>query len=290
MKAPAFSYVKPATLAQCLALLAEHGETAQIVAGGQSLMPMLNLRMAAPSMLIDINGLTDLTGISSTGASVRIGALERHNRIGGSEIVKRDLPLLAAAVPHIAHVAIRSRGTIGGSLALADPAAEWPACCLALGAEIELASLNGSRRVAAADFFQGLYTTARASDELVTAVHLPVAPADAWHVFDELARRRGDFAIAGLALMGRRTNASLADVRIAFFGVADRPVLATRAMEVLEGHAPEPGVIAAAVKALRTELDPPDDPAYPAGYRRQIAGVLLERALKSLSSDSQHAA
>ena len=285
MKAPDFQYVKPKTVDECLALLAEHGDAAHVLAGGQSLMPLLNLRLAAPAVLIDINGLGDLGGIRESGDMITIGALTRHEQIAASPIVQRRLPLLAEAAPHIAHVAIRTRGTIGGSVAPADPAAEWPACCLALGAQIELASVRGRRRIVAADYFQGLYTTARESDELVAAIHFPVPAAGQVHRFREMARRHGDFAIAGLALVAARRGAALHDVRLALFGVADRPLLAPKAMAVIEGRALDAKIIANARDALRAELDPPEDPAHPADYKRRVAGVLLERALADLKAE-----
>lgn len=289
MKAPGFNYAKPASIAACLDLLAEHRDDAQVLAGGQSLMPLLNLRLAAPAMLVDITGLDDLRGIAEGDGHLRIGALERHADIAASPIVRGAVPLLTDAAAHIAHVAIREQGTIGGSLALADPAAEWPACCLALDADIELTSTRGARRVAAREFFKGIYETDRQPDELVTAVRLPTsAPAgdgEAVHVFDEVARRKGDFAIAGLALVGRRRGTALTNVRLALLGVGDRPVLATGAMAEIEGRALETQTIAAAVAALRAELDPPEDPAYPSDYRRRVAGVLLERALGAFAKE-----
>lgn len=293
MKAPGFSYAKPASLAACLDLLAEHRDDAQVLAGGQSLMPLLNLRLAAPAMLIDITGLDDLRGITEGDGHVRIGALERHADIGASPVVRRSLPLLTDAAAHIAHVAIREQGTIGGSLALADPAAEWPACCLALDAAIELASTRGARRVAAAEFFKGIYETDRQPDELVTAVLLPTgAGADdgeAVHLFDEIARRKGDFAIAGLALVARRRGTVLDNVRLALLGVGDRPVLAAGAMAAIEGRPLDAQTIAAAVAALHAELQPPEDPAYPSDYRRRVAGVLLDRALGTLAKETSDA-
>lgn len=285
MKAPDFRYLKPKTLSECLSLLAEHGDLAQVLAGGQSLMPLLNLRLAAPAVLIDINGLSELSGIRETDGNITIGALERHEQIAQSPIVRQHLPLLADAAPHIAHVAIRARGTIGGSVALADPAAEWPACCLALGAEIELASTRGHRRVAAAEYFQGLYTTARQAYELVTAIHFPLAAPDAIHAFREISRRRGDFAIAGLALAARRTGETLHNVRLAFFGVSDRPILASNAMAALEGRPLGTDAIETACKALGAELSPPEDPAYPAAYKRQVAATLLARILDDLQAE-----
>ncbi len=285
MKAPDFQYLKPKNIDECLSLLAEHGDTAQVLAGGQSLMPLLNLRLAAPAVLIDINGLDALRGIRERDETITIGALERHEQIAASQIVQHRLPLLADAAPHIAHVAIRARGTIGGSVALADPAAEWPACCLALDAHIELASIRGRRLVPAVDYFQGLYTTAREPDELVTAIEIAVPAPDHVHAFRELSRRRGDFAIAGLALVADRNGAALHKIRLALFGVADRPLLALNAMMILEGRTLDADIIKHACDALTGELAPPDDPAYPADYRRRVAGVMLGRALADLQAD-----
>lgn len=289
MKAPNFRYLKPETLDECLSLLAEHADTAQVLAGGQSLMPLLNLRLAAPAVLIDINGLEAIRGIRETDDVISIGATERHEHIATSPIVRRRLPLLAEAASHIAHVAIRTRGTIGGSVALADPAAEWPACCLALRARIELTSKAGRREVAAIDYFQGLFTTARGADELVTAIHFPAPATGQIHGFREISRRAGDFAIVGLALVTRRERAELHDVHIALLGVADRPILATGTMATLEGRSPDAHTIAAARDALAGELAPPDDPAYPADYKRRVAGVLLGRVLTELRTDVLHA-
>ena len=292
MKAPAFSYIKPLTLEACTKALASYGEDAQIIAGGQSLMPLLNLRLAAPAVLIDINDIAELRGITQDGGYLKIGALERHADIAGSVVVRQTLPLLFEAAPHIAHVAIRERGTVGGSVALADPAAEWPACCLALNAEIELTNGRGVRHVAAEDFFRGIYETARQPDELLTAIRFPIVAdmSDTTHLFDEVARRHGDFAIAGLALACRRHGAILKDVRLALFGVSDRPILAKAAMAVIEGQELKRETVEAAATALSTELEPPEDLAYPSDYRRRIACTILRRTLEKLLPEQAHAA
>ena len=289
MKAPAFQYLKPTSLEQCLAALAQYGDDAQVLAGGQSLMPLLNLRLAAAGVLVDIGGLDELRGIREEDGAIVIGAMETHSAIMHSAIIKQHVPLLAQAGPHIAHVAIRERGTIGGSLALADPAAEWPACCLALDAGIELASSSGVRQVAANDFFHGVYTTDRRPDELVTAVRFPVPGAGRLHQFDEVSRRRGDFAIAGVALACRRRGSQLEHVRIAMFGVDDRPILTHGAMAALDGFELDANRIAAAADKLSAELDPPEDPAYPADYRRDVAVALLKRSLGSVQERQRHA-
>ena len=289
MKAPAFKYLKPATLEECLEDLAAHGDDAQVLAGGQSLMPMLNFRLAAPEVLIDIGGLSELRSIQRDAEHLVVGATQTHADIAASGTIRQQLPLLAQAAPHIAHLAIRSRGTIGGSVALADPAAEWPACCLALNAEIELASERGTRHVPADDFFLGLYSTDRQPDELITAIRFPLAGEAQTYIFDEACRRRGDFAIAGLALTCRSNEPGVTDVRIVFFGVGDRPVVAHQAMAALEGARIGTDVIESAVEALSAALEPPDDPAYPADYRRHVACSLLERALNRLAAEPGHA-
>ncbi len=194
MKAPRFSYVRAESVEHALGLLEEHGEEARILAGGQSLMPTLNMRLSQPKLLIDINRLAALEGISLRGDNVRIGALARHVAVANSPIVAEHLPLIAEAMPHVAHVAVRNRGTFGGSIALADPAAELPACALALGATFVVAGAGGRRSIAAADYFRGLYETARKPNELLVEALVPVQRPGFVSVFMELARRHGDFA------------------------------------------------------------------------------------------------
>ena len=272
MKAPDFAYARPTTLDEALALLAEHGEDARLLAGGQSLVTSLNMRLAAPSLLIDLNRIPDLAGIAESDGLVRIGAMARHREVGESPLVRERLPLLAAAMPHIAHPAIRNRGTIGGSVALGDPATEWPACCLALDATMVVRAQGGERRVPAAEFFQGLYTTAVGPDEILVAIEIPVPSSGALWGFDELARRSGDYALAGLAATARREAGGLADVRLAFFGVADRPVLASASAAALQA-----GDIKAAQAVLGDEINPPDDIAVKGATRLHLARVLLGR-------------
>ncbi|KMO41371.1 molybdopterin dehydrogenase [Methylobacterium tarhaniae] len=283
MKAPDFAYARPASLDEALALLAAHGEDAVPLAGGQSLVTTLNLRLSAPSVLVDLNAIPGLSGITEAEGVVRVGAMARHREVGTSEIVRARLPLLAAAMPHIAHPAIRNRGTIGGSVALADPATEWPACCLALDATIVVRGPQAERRIAARDFFQGLYATALRPGEIVVAVEFPLPASDAVWGFDELARRRGDYALAGLAATARRTGAGLADMRLAFFGLADRPVLAVAAAAALEA-----GDLTGAQAALADELDPPVDPGTRPETRLHLARVILGRvAGRMLAGEAQ---
>src|SRR5262245_11157723 len=197
VKAPNFSYVRAASVAQVLELLARNGEDAQILAGGQSLLPALNTRLTQPKLLIDINGLDALKGITMRNGQVRVGALARHVEVANSPLIAQHLPLIAEAMPHVGHLAVRNRGTFGGSIALADPAAELPACALALDARFILASTEGRREIAAADFFKGSHATARRANELLLEALIPV-PHNSVPVFLELARRHGDFALAGL--------------------------------------------------------------------------------------------
>jgi len=229
MKPVPFEYHRPATLAETFDLLDRYGDDGRLLAGGQSLVPALNLRLAAPRAVIDINRIPDLDGIRLTGDGLVIGALARQDALERSPLVREHAPLIAAALPHVGHSAIRARGTIGGSLALADPAAELPACAVALGATIRAGRRGGSRDIEAAEFFRGVYTTALAPGEIVTEILVPRAAAGWRWGFDELARRHGDFALAGLAAGAAVTAGAIAQPRLVFFGVGTRPVRARRA-------------------------------------------------------------
>ena len=233
MKAPRFAYARPASVAEALAVLDKHKDEARVLAGGQSLVPMLNFRLAAPRVLVDINRIASLSGIKVAKTHVRIGALTRHAELERSADIAKHLPLVAAAVRHVAHPAIRNRGTFGGSCALADPAAELPACALALGATFVLAGKKGERRVAAGDFFKGLYATALKPGELLVAAEFPLARPGCKSAFGELARRHGDYAMVGIAAHGKGS-----DVRVVFFGVGDRPQLVeANHLDALEARA-----------------------------------------------------
>ena len=282
MKAADFEYVRVTSLAQAFEQLAQRGESAQILAGGQSLMPMLNLRLATPSCLIDIGGLPGLRDIRHDGAMLHVGALVTHRQLQESALVSRLVPLLAQAVPHVAHLAIRNAGTLGGSLALADPAAEYPAVALALGATFVVQGAQGVRRIGADDFFQGLYQTARLPHEILVGVEFPViAPGGRAH-FSELARRRGDFAMVGLAAQFEINEGVIARLRLAYLAVADRPVLAAGAMAALQGRAPDAQAVRAARVALAGDLDPPGDLQCDPATKRHLAGVLLTRAIEQM--------
>lgn len=280
MKAPDFDYVRPGSIDEVLSLLGAHRETAQVLAGGQSLVPMLNLRMANPDRVIDIGGLSELRGIRVGAGGVWIGALTTHRELLESPVVSRELPLLAQAVPHVAHLAIRNAGTLGGSLSLADPAAEYPAVALALGALMHLRSTRGVRTVAAADFFQGVYQTARAPDELLVGVEFPSRRPGQVDHFDELARRRGDYAMVGLAATATLRDGVIQTPMLAWFAVSDRAMSTPATAALLAGRRPDADTIAAARRRLAEELDPPSDLHADAATKRHLAGVLLGRALQ----------
>jgi carbon-monoxide dehydrogenase medium subunit len=289
MKSPAFDYIRATSPQHALALLAEHGDDAHLLAGGQTLLATLNLRLSQPALLVDIGALTQLAGITVSGSTLRIGALTRHVEVEESPLVARHAPLLAQAAPHIAHRAIRNRGTFGGAVAYADPAAEWPACVLALNATLVLLGAAGERRVAAADFFRGVYTTARRSDELLVACEIPVIGAGERHHFSELARRQGDYAIAGLAACARVQGgaaARLGDLRLVFLSLGDRPLRARAAEAVLQAGALTPERIAEADAALRAELDPFADITHSAAAKKQLAATLMRRALSALCKEA----
>jgi len=283
LKAPPFAYVRARNLAEVFDLLEKHGDRAKVLAGGQSLIAALNMRLSAPELLIDITRLTELAGIAMRDGTVNIGALTTHAEIERSAEIRRHVPLLAQAAPHIAHAAIRNVGTIGGSLALADPAAEWPACCVALDAKFVLTGKAGTRRVAAREFFKGLYATALRPNEVLTQVEIPVPAADTCSAFVELAQRRGDYAIVGLAALAKNARGTLSNLRLAFFGVGPVPALARGAMAAMEGKRASADVIAAAVKALARDLDPSPDLYSSAATKLQIARALTGRALTALA-------
>jgi aerobic carbon-monoxide dehydrogenase medium subunit len=266
LKAPSFAYARPGTLAGAFELLERHGEGARILAGGQSLIPSLNMRLSSPELLVDIAGIPGLAKIEASSKGLRIGALVTHAQIEKSPDVRKHAPLLAQAAPHIAHPAIRNRGTLGGSLALADPAAEYPACALALNATLILLSQKGERQVNAAEFFKGLFETDLRSGEILTAVEFP--PADK-AVFVELARRHGDYAIIGLA--GIRVASQK---RIVFLGAGATPVFAVNASKAKS--------LAEAKAALGDDLDPPADLYHTCDTKLHLARVLLERAWNTL--------
>src|SRR4051794_5058220 len=281
MKAAAFAYARATSVSNALELLAAHGDRAKVLSGGQSLMPAMNLRLISPELIVDIGELTELRGIAVTGNFLRMGALTRHVELARSPEIAAHAPLLAEAIAHVAHPAIRNRGTLGGSLAHADPASELPACMLALNATIVVRGQTGERKIAAQEFFTGIYETALSPEELLVALELPAKPKNSAHFFDEFARRHGDYAILGLAAQAIVERDALADLRLAFFAVGDRPVFA-KAASKLVGLALTPAVVADACGALSEELDPADDQQASASMRRHLAKVLLVRCVAAL--------
>jgi len=279
VKAPKFSYVRAESVEETLRLLDEHGDEARILAGGQSLMPTLNMRLSQPRLLIDINRLELLKGISVAGDRVRIGAMTRHVEVAGSEIVARHLPLIAEAMPYVAHVAVRNRGTFGGSIALADPAAEMPACVVALGATLIVQSVNGKREIAAGDYFKGLYETARRPNEILVEALVPMQRPNAVSAFMELARRHGDFAIAGIASQLTFDREVVTEARLVYFGSEDKPTLAAGAIAALVGKRLDTGSRDAAADALTHDLAPMSNAQGSAKLRLELQRVLTRRAL-----------
>jgi aerobic carbon-monoxide dehydrogenase medium subunit len=283
MKPAPFDYHRPGSLAEAFDLLARYGDDGRVLAGGQSLVPALNMRLATPRAVIDINRLPGLDAIRVAPEGLVIGALARHEALERSPLVREHAPLLALAMPHVGHAAIRTRGTLGGSLALADPAAELPACVVALEATIRAEGRRGRREIAAADFFRGIYTTALEPGELVTEVVVPRV-ATGWRSgFQEVARRHGDFALAGLAARARVEGEAIGEARLVFFGVGLAPVRARAAEVALTGRRADAGALEAARRALAAELDPPDDVHGSSALRRHLAGVLLARVVTSIT-------
>jgi len=281
MKAAAFAYARATSVSNALELLGAHGDRAKVLSGGQSLMPAMNLRLISPELIVDIGEIAELRGIRVTGDMVRIGALMRHIDLLRSAEIAAHAPLLTDAIAHIAHPAIRNRGTIGGSLAHADPASELPACMVALNAIIIIRGQAGERRIAASDFFTGIYETALSAQELLVAVELPAARKNSVHFFHEFARRHGDYAIAGLAAQAIVEGDVIANLRLAFFAVGDRPILA-KAAEKLVKTAITAAILSEASTALGDELDPHDDQQASASMRRHLAKVLLARCVSAL--------
>ena len=282
MKAPAFDYIRVASLAEALGALARHGEGAKLIAGGQSLVPALNLRLLAPEILIDLNGVPELTGVSVESGTLRLGALTRHLEIERSPVIREHAPLLADAARHVAHPAIRTRGTIGGNLAHADPASEFPACCVALRAEMVVAGRSGGRRIPAEEFFLGLYETALQPDEVLVAVEIPRAPAGTRHVFLELARRVGDYALIGIACTGTAVDGALHDFRPVLFAAGPHPILARDAAAKLVGEPLTPKLLDAAVEAISADIRPEGDLQIGAATRLHLARTLFRRAIAAL--------
>ena len=281
MKASAFSYARATSVANALELLVAHGDKAKVLSGGQSLMPAMNLRLISPELIVDIGEITELRGIAVRGGVLSIGALTRHVDLLRSPEIAAHAPLLTEAVAHVAHPAIRNRGTLGGSLAHADPASELPASMVALNATIVVRGQTGERRIAAEDFFTGIYETALSAQELLIAIEVPAAQKKSAHFFHEFARRHGDYAIAGLAAQAIVQGGLFTDLRTAFFAVGDRPILAKAATKLVNIGI-TPAVLAEASATLGEELDPQEDQQASAAMRRHLAKILLARCASAL--------
>jgi carbon-monoxide dehydrogenase medium subunit len=279
VKASAFEYVQVSSVDEAVAQLAELGDEAKVLAGGQSLVPLLNLRLANPAYLVDINPIGELDFIAN-GSGVRVGAVARHRDVERSELVARVNPLLVAALKRVGHAAIRNRGTIGGSVAHADPAAELPTILVALDGEIEARSSRGTRTVAAADFFESFLTTTLQPDELLTEVRFPSLPAGTGWSIQEFSRRSGDFGVVTVAVtLAAGSNGRIAEARVAFGGVAGTAVRALSAEAALAGQTPSTELWKGVAQVAAAGLDPPGDLHGTPEYRRHLAAVLTERAL-----------
>lgn len=281
MKPAAFRYLRPRTIAEALDALAEGGGDARPLAGGQSLVPAMNFRLSTPSVLVDLNRIEELAFVRIEDGELRIGAMTRQRAAETSPEVAGAAPLLVEALGWVGHPQIRNRGTVGGSLAHADPAAELPAVLLALGGRCRLVGADGERWVAADDFYTGLFGTACGEEELLVETALPVAGEAEGGAFEEAARRHGDFALAGVAAwMQLDEDGRCAQARLGLVGLGPRPVLAEEAADLLVGEAPTADALAEAARVLSEEVDPPDDVHATPAYRRRLAGVLGRRALE----------
>lgn len=279
MKSRPFKYVSPSSLVEACAILAEHGDDAKVLAGGQSLVPAMNMRFASPEILVDISRIADMKGISLEGAMLRIGAMSRHVDVLNSDLASRHAPLIHSAMPHIAHAAIRNRGTFGGSLANADPASELPACVMALDARLNIQGSIGNRVVAVGDFFEGTYATCLDADEILVSVDVPISTPETRVFFEEISRRRGDYAMAGLAAHAILSGGIISDVRLVFFGVSDIPVLAASLSNLFNGKnisAIDADVIC---DALGVDIQPMEDLTTSTEAKLHLMKVLTRRAI-----------
>jgi aerobic carbon-monoxide dehydrogenase medium subunit len=288
MKAPAFLYRRPPDLDEALALLADGAGGAQVLAGGQSLMPTLNMRLSKPDMLVDINRIDVLRGIADRGETIRIGALVRHAEVLESPLVARRLPLMAMVIPHVAHMAVRNRGTTCGSIALADPSAEMPAVAVALNADIVLRKRGATRTISARDFFQGLYQTDRGDDEMISEIVFPATTPDQIFGFAELSRRQGDFATVGVAIAARNGLGAIRDLNVVIFGSEATPLLSTHAA----GISIEPGLrndaLTDIAHGITEEMDPISNHQGRSDTKRKQAAVLLRRTLHDMRERAAH--
>jgi len=290
MKPAPFKYIAAESLAHALALKAEHGDEARFLAGGQSLVPTMNFRLAQPAVLIDINPLEMLSSLSRVnGHALRIGALTRYRILERDASIAQTLPLIAEALPHIAHPQIRNRGTIGGNLSHADPASELPAIVVALQGRLRAQSVRGERWIAASDFFVGPLTTALAEREMLTEIELPIQPARSGSCFMEVARRKGDFALLGIASVVTVDEAGVCTrVRAALCGGGETPIDVSEAAAVLIGRKDTDAAIIDAAAAVRQAIDPSGNMHADSEYQRHLAGVLVKRALTTALERARH--
>ncbi len=279
MKNPPFTYHRPESLADALSLLAKYGDDAKVLAGGQSLLPVMALRLGHPDHVIDIGRIAEFSNLVAGPGGTTIGALVRHAEAERSADIAAYAPLVAAAAPYIGHRAIRTRGTLVGSVAHADPAAEMPAVCLALGATMVAASVDSTRVIAAADFFEGYLTTALEPNEILTEIRLPAWPAGVGGTVVEISRRHADYALLGLACTAEVSGGSISSAALSFFGVGSTPVRITDAEAALVGQAPGEAAFAAAAEIVSDQLEPLSDIHGTSNYRKHIAGVLTRRGL-----------
>ncbi|WP_103380625.1 FAD binding domain-containing protein [Pseudonocardia dioxanivorans] len=290
MKPPVFDYVSPATLEEAIqALSAPDDGDVKVLAGGQSLVPLLNLRLSQPGLIVDINGLDELTGITEEAGYLTVGALVRQREAELSDVVRTACPLLHEAIPLIGHTAIRNRGTVGGSIAHADPAAELPTVAACLDAELVARGPGGERTIPAADFFTGFFTTALAEDEILTAVRVRSAGPATGAAYEEVARRHGDFAMAGVAAQVRLDGDTVAEARIAISGVDLAPVRATKAEAALAGRTVDDSILDEAADAAVADLSPSSDLHGSAAYRKHVAGVLIRKAVAAAAARAREA-
>ncbi len=287
MKLPQLEYEAPATMAEAVDLLGEYQDEASVLAGGQSLIPLLALRLARPAVLIDINGLDELSGVSVTDGQVTVGALTREYEAEESPVIADSVPLLAAALPLIGHEAIRSRGTVGGSLVHGDPSGELPAVARALDAQLVVRSRAGERVIPAAEWFEGYLTTARRPDEILVEVRFPAAAPGTGAAFQEVARRHGDFAMVGVAVSVTLTDGVISDARLAFSGIAEVPVRARDAEELLVGTRPSAELFAEAARRAIADIDPPADLHGSSEYRKKVAATLVRRGLRAAADNAR---
>jgi len=279
MKAPNFIYRRPDSLDEALALLGDHAGEAQVLAGGQSLMPTLAMRLSSPAMLIDINRIAALDNISEADGMIRLGALVRHYQVLESLLIAQRIPLLADAMTHVAHMAVRNRGTTCGSLALADPSAEMPAVAVLLNAMIHLASRTGKRDIAAREFFQGLYTTARADNEMIVGVSFPCAsPAEIFH-FNELSRRHGDFAVVGIGIKAQRVERDITGIDVVMFGSEPSPLLSSATSGMTITPKTSDADLRDMAQTITAEMEPLDNHQGRPETKRRQAAELLRRGL-----------